>query len=167
MVRFATYVLCLIGIVPASSQCADKPDAKKLLKVLGEVYWQERDSKLPRDKQVGPNGGTTWEFYPDISPPHARSTDLENEAQQWGGEIVINDKADPMWFDLRFTDNSRKRVLTGIIKLDGDRILWVQGKNIDAKTYDDAKGELEDRPKSFTTPKDEPLYLILERIKQK
>jgi hypothetical protein len=68
MRRSLPIVFTVLMVVSAASPgpAADKEreaEAKVRAKLRG--YWQELDPRLPKDKQVGPNGGITWEVFPD------------------------------------------------------------------------------------------------------
>ena len=152
------------GALPAPPAAKEQGAAAKARARL-RGHWRELPADQPEGKPVDPLGGVTWDIFPDYSPDLARRTDWDNEAQQWGGDAVLNTDEDPMWLDLRFRDNDKDYVQVGIFKFDGDRFLWVRGEWVDARAYDRASGAVAGRPKRFTTPEARPLYSVFERIK--
>jgi uncharacterized protein (TIGR03067 family) len=163
-------VVAFVLVMTAPSALPGPPSAKDqgaAARVRARLRgsWRELPADHLKGKPVDPLGGVTWEIFPDYAPDLARLTDWDNEAQQWGGDAVLNTEPDPMWLDLRFRDNDKDYVQVGIFKFDGDRLLWARGKWVDAKAYDRAKGVMAERPKGFTTPEGRPLYSVFERIR--
>src|SRR5205823_11230336 len=61
--RSLVIVFALSGVAAAGLPGAPAPGRRSVAsRVRAKLrgYWQERDPNLPKDKQVGPNGGITW-----------------------------------------------------------------------------------------------------------
>ncbi len=136
---------CFVGGMVALSGLADAAAQAKL-----QGYWEEVGPARPPAQPVGL--GLEWEFKFGGAASYVCETDHNNESQQWSGTPVLNTSAAPAWLDVRFTDNGNKRVYLGIVRFDGDRVIWATGVTVDAKDYDAAAGHIGGRPKTFARP---------------
>lgn len=141
---------CVVAQPPA------QPDAKAVLAKL-KGYWQERSADPKAAKY-----DITWEILTH-APDRARLTDQDNESVQRDHQVILNVHADPMWLDLRFRDGAHERVIIGIVKIEGDKVHWAQGKWVDGPVYDKANGKVDGRPKDFSPQAGHSV--ILERMK--
>lgn len=169
MRRFPCAVLACVA-VSAAAPGQPRPDETTVrAKLTG--YWREISWELPRAKQLDPNGGMSWDLFARMEPKGPAAfgfyTDWDNEAQQWVGELVLNAKADPIWLDFRFKDAGRDKVCVGIIRFEGKNVRWVRSRGIDAKKWEAARGDVPERPRSFTDSKGNPVGYVLEPIKSR
>ncbi len=158
----------VVGMASTLATAQPRPDeAAVRARLTG--HWREISPELPREKQLDPNGGLTWDLFTRMEPKGPATfgfnTDWDNEAQQWVGELTLNAKADPMWLDFRFKDAGRDMVKVGIVRFEGNNVRWVRHWGIDARAYDAARGDVKDRYKSFTDPKGNLVGYVLEPIK--
>lgn len=130
-------------------------------------YWQEVPSNPPAGKELNPVEGISWEFYVRGDDGRDRAvcrTDWDNQAEQDKYGVRLNAAADPMWLDEYYADGDRAFVRPGIIKLDGDRLVWVRGPEVPAKAWDAARGRVPERPKGFDAARGVQ-RLVLQRMK--
>jgi hypothetical protein len=167
MIRFTTAVLVAVVIVVAAPAQPRPDDAAVRAKLTG--VWREISPELPREKQLDPNGGLTWDLFtrlqPDGPATAAFYTDWDNEAQQWVGEVVLNAKADPVWLDFKFKDAGRDVVWVGIVRFEGKNVRWVRSGTVPLGKYAAARGDVPERPKAFADSKGNPGGYVLEPIK--
>ena len=168
----ARFTIAVLGCAAAAALAPGQPrpdDAAVRAKLTGD--WREISPELPREKQLDPVGGMTWNLFTRLEPDGPATagfyTDRDNEAQQWVGELVLNTRADPMWLDFKFQDAGRDMVKVGIIRFEGKNVRWVRRWGIDARKWEAAGGDVPERPKSFTDPKGNPVGYVLEPIKSR
>ena len=75
-------------------------------------------------------------------------------------------RANPARMDLSYHDNDRHRVMLGLLKFDGERLIWIAGDYVDYDVWLMAKGCPPGRPNGFAATKENKYVLrVLERSK--
>jgi uncharacterized protein (TIGR03067 family) len=128
----------------SGDEARKKADAAMLKKLTGT--WElDRPGRKP--SKFAQNGDVGW----DIGPELIVITYHDGQTEQFQHKPFIDTSKKPMWLDLLYLTD--QRVALGIFKLEGDRLIYVEGKHYPVKEWQKAKGDLPGRPKEFNVKK--------------
>lgn len=166
---FVLVAVC-VALVPTNAEPPKKPDAAKIRDRL-KGPWLEYNPNMPTEKQLTVNGGIEWNLYTPYAenlPANASyMIDHENESVGVYGEVLLNADVEPMWLDFKFKDAGREVIDLGIIRFEGDNLMWVRAARVDATKWVTNKGVFKDRATTFQNDKKELLGYRLERPKKR
>src|SRR5262249_4241868 len=126
-------------------------DLEKAVRRRLQGVWDEVEENQPRKEEAD----IWWDFIsPEfVTPNLVVETYHNSEDQQTQYTLRLNTRKSPMWLDLFYSDGGNERVMPTIFKFDGDRLILIEGKHVDAKAWKEVKGNLPGRPKEFMPTK--------------
>ena len=124
---------------------ARKKAGAAMLKKLTGTWELERPGRKP--SKFAQNGDLWWDIDPDLIVVTCHG----GQTEQFQHKPFLDTSKNPMWLDLLYlTDQD---VALGIFKLEGDRLIYLEGKHYPVKEWQKAKGNLPGRPKDFNVKK--------------
>jgi len=119
------------------------------IKLRGEVWGWERGPGTSRcSGRCGPWRLAGFNGSPGPQTAVAREIGVDTLVNM---SPFIDTSKNPMWLDLLYYRD--QRVALGIFKVEGDRLIYVEGKHYPVKEWRKAKGNLPGRPKDFNVKK--------------